>query len=183
MHKHCACRDAIAVPSRRFVLASLAAAVAPTGALAQAAVTASADDVRFMRMALDEARQADFPFGAVIVRDGAVIARGRNLGRTTHDPTAHGEMVAIRRCLADHGDAALRGSTLYTSGEPCAMCMGAILWCHLGRLVFAASVAQLATKIDQIMLSSAEVAAKASYAPISITGGVLADEAMALFAK
>jgi len=136
-----------------------------------------------MRMALDEARQADFPFGAVIVRDGSVIARGRNLGRTTHDPTAHGEMVAIRRCLADHGDAALRGSTLYTSGEPCAMCMGAILWCHLGRLVFAASVAQLATKIDQIMLSSAEVAAKASYAPISITGGVLADDAMALFVK
>ena len=75
----------------------------------------------------------------------------------------------------------LRGSTLYTSGEPCAMCMGAILWCHVGRLVFAASVAQLATKIDQIMLSSAEVAAKAPFVPISITGGVLADEAMALF--
>jgi tRNA(Arg) A34 adenosine deaminase TadA len=184
MHKHCACRDAIAAPSRRFVLAGLAAAaVAPKGALAQVAAPASADDVRFMRMALDEARQADFPFGAVIVRDGSVVARGRNLGRTNRDPTAHGEMVAIRRCLADHGDAALRGSTLYTSGEPCAMCMGAILWCHLGRLVFAASVAQLATKIDQIMLSSAEVAAKASYAPISITGGVLADDAMALFVK
>ena len=136
-----------------------------------------------MRMALDEARQGDFPFGAVIVRDGSVIARGRNLGRTTDDPTAHGEMVAIRRCLADHGSAALRGSTLYASGEPCAMCMGAILWCHLGRLVFAASVAQLATKIDQIMLSSAEHAAKAPFAPISITGGVLADEAIALFVK
>ena len=184
MHKHCACRDAIVAPSRRFFLAGLAAAaVAPTGALAQAAAPASADDVRFMRMALDEARLADFPFGAVIVRDGSVIARGRNLGRTNHDPTAHGEMVAIRRCLADHGDAALRGSTLYTSGEPCAMCMGAILWCHLGRLVFAASVAQLATKIDQIMSSSAEIAAKAPFAPISITGGVLADEAMALFVK
>jgi len=136
-----------------------------------------------MRMALDEARQGDFPFGAVIVRDGSVIARGRNLGRTTDDPTAHGEMVAIRRCLADHGSTALRGSTLYTSGEPCAMCMGAILWCHLGRLVFAVSVAQLATKIDQIMLSSAEHAAKAPFAPISISGGVLADEAIALFVK
>ena len=77
----------------------------------------------------------------------------------------------------------MRGSTLYTSGEPCAMCMGAIIWCHVGRLVFAASVAQLATKIDQIMLSSAEVAEKARFAPIAITGGVLADEAMALFAK
>ena len=58
------------------------------------------------------------------------------------------------------------------------MCMGAILWCHVERLVFAASVTQLATKIDQIMLSGAEVAAKAPFAPISITGGVLADEAM-----
>ena len=100
------------------------------------------------------------------MRDGEVIARGRNLGKTDGDPTAHGEMVAVRRCLADHGRAALVGSTLYTSGEPCAMCMGAIIWCHLGRLVFAASVAQLATKIDQIMVSGAEIAAKAPFAPI-----------------
>jgi tRNA(adenine34) deaminase len=183
-HKHCACRRAIAAPSRRSLLAGLAAAaISPALAHAQAGGPAFGEDVRFMRMALDEARQGDFPFGAVIVRDGSVIAHGRNLGRTTDDPTAHGEMVAIRRCLADHGSAALRGSTLYTSGEPCAMCMGAILWCHLGRLVFAASIAQLATKIDQIMLSSAEHAAKAPFAPISITGGVLADEAVALFVK
>ena len=172
------------LPSRRsFVAGFMCAAAFPAVAHAQAGGDASADDIRFMRMAIEEARQADFPFGAVIVREGAVIARGRNLGRTNRDPTAHGEMDAIRKCLADHGPAALRGSTLYTSGEPCAMCMGAIIWCHLGRLVFAASVAQLATKIDQIMLSSAEVAAKARFAPISITGGVLADEAMALFTK
>ena len=133
--------------------------------------------MRFMRMALDEARQGSFPFGTVIVRNGAVIARGHNSEGANGDPTAHGEMVAIRRCLADHGSAALRGSTLYTSGEPCAMCMGAILWCHMGRLVFGASIAQLATKIGQIMVSSADIAAKASFAPISITGGVLADEA------
>jgi tRNA(Arg) A34 adenosine deaminase TadA len=92
-------------------------------------------------------------------------------------------MVAIRRCLAIHGRAALHGSTLYTTGEPCVMCMGAILWCRVGRLVFAASVEQLASKINQIMLSSAEVAAKAPFAPIEIKGGVLADEAMRLFTK
>src|SRR5215211_7067895 len=103
-------------PSRRAFIAGFpCAAVLPAVALAQAG--ASADDERFMRMAIDEARDADFPFGAVIVRDGAVIARGRNLGRTNRDPTAHGEMVAIRRCLAEHGPAALRGSTLYTSGS------------------------------------------------------------------
>ena len=134
-----------------------------------------------MRMAIEEARQGDFPFGAVIVRDGVVIARGRNLGRTTGDPTAHGEMVAIRRAVADRDAQALRGATLYTSGEPCAMCMGAILWCGISRLVFAASMTQLATKIDQIMVTSREIAAKAKFDPIVIVGGVLAEEAMQLF--
>ena len=181
-HQHCASPDVIA--SRRSFIAGVACtAIVPSAALAQLSGPGSDADVRFMRMAIEEARQGDFPFGAVIVRDGAVIARGRNLGRTTSDPTAHGEMVAIRRGLADHGPAALRGSTLYTSGESCAMCMGAILWCHMARLVFAASIAQLATKIDQIMLTDADIAAKAQFAPISITGGVLADEAMALFTK
>jgi tRNA(adenine34) deaminase len=176
------CTSHRVMPSRRsFMMGFACTAVLP--AASRAAPTASAEDIGFMRMAIDEARRADFPFGAVIVRDGAVIARGRNLGRTDHDPTAHGEMVAIRRGLAEHGPEALRGSTLYTSGEPCAMCMGAIIWCHFGRLVFAASVTQLATKIDQIMISSQEVADKARFAPISITGGVLADEAMALFTK
>jgi len=92
-------------------------------------------------------------------------------------------MVAIRRCLAAHGKDALKGATLYTSGEPCAMCIGAILWCHIGRLVFAASVPQLATRLDQIMVSSAEIAATARFAPLSITGGVLAEEALRLFDK
>jgi tRNA(adenine34) deaminase len=176
------CASRHILPTRRSFVAGFActAALATT---AQAQRAASAEDEAFMRMAIEEARQADFPFGAVIVRDGAVIARGRNLGRTNGDPTAHGEMVAIRRCLAEHGADALHGSTLYTSGEPCAMCMGAIIWCRIGRLVFAASVTQLGAKIDQIMIPSAEVARSAPFAPIAITGGVLADEAMALFGK
>jgi tRNA(Arg) A34 adenosine deaminase TadA len=161
-----------------------AAFVAVTPSVAAAADAAVlADDVRFMRMALAEARRADFPFGAVIVHSGRVVGRGRNLGRTTRDPTAHGEMVAIRRVVAARGGAALRGATLYTTGEPCAMCMGAILWSRIGRLVFAASVKQLASRIDQIMLSATDVAATAPFAPIAITGGVLSDEAMALFPR
>jgi tRNA(adenine34) deaminase len=183
-HQCCGCRRTAVLPSRRSMLAAFAcAAIASPLFAVAAAAQFTADDERFMRMALDEARQADFPFGAVIVSDGKVLARGRNLGRTNGDPTAHGEMVAIRRFLDRYPPVALRGATLYTSGEPCAMCMGAILWCRISRLVFAASVAQLATKIDQIMLSSAEVAATAKFDPIAITGGVLADEAMALFSK
>jgi tRNA(adenine34) deaminase len=168
--------------SRRGIITALtSAAVLLPSARLVAAANATADDERFMRIALDEARQGDAPFGAVIVHDGQVLARGHNLGRTNDDPTAHGEMMAIRRCLADHGSAALRGSTLYTTGEPCAMCMGAILWCRVSRLVFAASVEQLATTRDQIMISSADIAARAPFVPITITGGVLADEALQLF--
>jgi tRNA(adenine34) deaminase len=171
------------LPSRRGIVIALAgAAVLPADRLV-AATDTSAEDERFMRAALDEARQGDYPFGAVIVRDGQILVRGHNLGRTNGDPTAHGEMVAIRRALAEHGPAGLQGSTLYTTGEPCAMCMGAILWCRFSRLVFAASVQRLATVIDQIMISSADVAATAPFAPITITGGVLADEAMRMFGK
>jgi len=179
------CSHSARIPiTRRSIIAGSigAAGVAARSPLCAAEPGAPGDE-RFMRIAIEEARRADFPFGAVIVRDGSLLARGRNLGRSQDDPTAHGEMVAIRRCLAQHGSGSLNGATLYTSGEPCAMCMGAILWCHIGRLVFAASVQQLAARINQIMLSSAEVAAKAPFAPISITGGVLADTALSLFER
>jgi tRNA(Arg) A34 adenosine deaminase TadA len=139
------------------------------------------DDARFMELAIAEAAQAAFPFGAVIVKNNEVIARGHNRTGVDRDPTAHGEIVAIRSCLAAHGPDVLKGATLYTSGEPCCMCMGAIIWCGIGRLAYAASIAQLSTKIGQIMLTSEDVAAKTPFATIDIAGGVLDDKAMALF--
>jgi tRNA(Arg) A34 adenosine deaminase TadA len=169
--------------SRRSIVVTLASAAAASSGPVLAKTEASPEDERFMRMALDEARQGNYAFGCVITRDHEVIARGRNLGKTNDDPTAHGEMVAIRSCLADHGSAALRGATLYTSGEPCVMCMGAIVWCGLGRLVFAASVPQISSLMNQIMITSAEVANRTKWDPIKITGGVFADEAMRLLRK
>ena len=78
-------------------------------------------DEHFMRIAIAEAARADFPFGAVIVRDGDVLSTGRNLGRTTNDPTAHGEMVTIRRFVTVRPAAELQGTTLCTSNlVPCA---------------------------------------------------------------
>jgi tRNA(adenine34) deaminase len=181
----CGCTmPVVCAPSRRAVMTSLMSALAIPAVTLQLPNLARADaaeDVRFMRIALEEAKRGDFPFGAVIVREGREVARGRNLGLITDDPTAHGEMIAIRRALAVNNRSVLVGSTLYTTGEPCAMCMGAILWCHFGRLVFAASVEQLSVRIDQIMTSSAQLAKDAPFAPISITGGVLAEEALALF--
>jgi guanine deaminase len=138
-------------------------------------------DQHFMRMAIAEAQQADFPFGAVIVRDGEVLSKGRNLGKITNDPTAHGEMVAIRRFVAVRPAAELKGTTLYATGEPCPMCMGAILWCGIIRVVFGASIEELAAKLGQIMLNSRTVANAAPFAKIAITGGLLSAEALALF--
>jgi len=128
------------------------------------------------------------PFAAALftLGDGRIVAAGVNLVLATRAPVAHAEIVAIALAgsrLGTHDLARAGPLELVTSCEPCAMCMGAILWCRLGRLVYAASVEQLATKIDQIMVSSAELAAKAPFVPISIKGGVLADEAMNLFAR
>lgn len=141
------------------------------------------DDEKFMTMAIEEAAKADFPFGAVIVRNGEILAKGRNLGKTNQDPTAHGEIVAIRNFLSLYPADALKGTTLYTSGEPCVMCIGAILWCGIERVVFAASIEQLATRIGQIMITSQAVADATKFSHIQITGGVMAQEAMALFDK
>jgi tRNA(adenine34) deaminase len=180
---HDTCNPVSQLFSRRGVVAALASTTMLCAEPPVAAAFAPAEDQAFMRLALDEARRGDYPFGAVIVRDDKVIARGRNLGKVHDDPTAHAEMTAIRRCVADHGSAALRGSTLYATGEPCPMCMGAIIWCHVGRLVFAASIKQLATKINQIMVPCADIAANAPFASITIKAGILADEAMKLFDK
>jgi tRNA(adenine34) deaminase len=190
-HDHCAAHAAPPTLNRRSVVTALASTAvlsvtqlsAPDARAEAGTSTASAEDTRFMRIALNEAKRGDYPFGAVIVKDGKILSVGRNLGKTHDDPTAHGEMVAIRRCLAVHGSAPLKGATLYTSGEPCVMCMGAIIWCGIGRMVYAASVAQIAAKMNQIMISSADIAAKAPWDPVSITGGVLADEAVPILAR
>jgi tRNA(adenine34) deaminase len=155
---------------------------APRGASAGASLKPPRpEDERFMRLALAEAAKGDFPFGAVIVRDGDIVAAGRNLGKTDDDPTAHAEMMALRSVIAKRATDQLKGATFYASGEPCPMCMGAIIWCGIGRVVFAASIAELATKIGQIMVTSREIADAAPFTKIEITGGVLAAESLALF--
>ena len=78
------------------------------------------------------------PFGALIVRDGGLIAEGQNRVTATLDPTAHAEVVAIRAACLAVGDFSLAGSTLYTSCEPCPLCLSAALWARVDRVVYAA---------------------------------------------
>jgi tRNA(Arg) A34 adenosine deaminase TadA len=76
------------------------------------------------------------PFGAVIVRDGQIVAEGVNRVTATKDPTAHAEVMAIRQACAELGRFELRGCDIYTSCEPCPMCLGAIYWARLARVFY-----------------------------------------------
>jgi guanine deaminase len=100
---------------------------------------------RAIALALENVKSAGGgPFGAVIVRQGKVIAEGVNLVTSSNDPTAHAEVVAIRRACQFVRNFELRDCELYASCEPCPMCLGAIYWARLGRLYFAASRADAA---------------------------------------
>jgi tRNA(Arg) A34 adenosine deaminase TadA len=84
------------------------------------------------------------PFGAVIVKDGEVIATGANCVTANNDPTAHAEVTAIRNACARLGTFQLNGCTIYSSCEPCPMCLTAILWARLDGLVFGSTAADAA---------------------------------------
>src|SRR5579871_5908237 len=102
-------------------------------------------DQSFLRqaieLAVDNVRRGGGPFGAVIVKDGVVIAAGANQVTLTHDPTAHAEIVAIREACRVLGDFRLTGCEVYSSCEPCPMCLGALFWARPARVFFAATQA------------------------------------------
>jgi tRNA(adenine34) deaminase len=99
-------------------------------------------DLDFMQLALDQARDAqaagEVPIGAVLVKDGAVIATGQNRVLRDNDPTAHAEIVALRAAGSALSNYRLNGCDLYVTLEPCAMCAGAILHARLRRVVYGA---------------------------------------------
>lgn len=103
----------------------------------------------FLRRAIELARQnveagEGGPFAAVIVRDGKIVGEGVNTVTTTHDPTAHGEVNAIRAACAALGTFSLAGCELYTSCEPCPMCLAASYWARLDRIYYGSSAADAA---------------------------------------
>ena len=106
-------------------------------------ITPKNDDERFMLAALDEARAAaerdEVPIGAVVVRQGRIIARAHNLTETLTDVTAHAEMQAITSAAAYLGGKYLTDCTLYVTVEPCLMCAGALGWSQIARVVYGAA--------------------------------------------
>ncbi len=101
---------------------------------------------KYMQLAIDEARKGIFsdhggPFGCVIVRNGEVIGRGHNMVRKNVDSTAHGEVTAIRNAEKDLGTYDLSGCELYTTGEPCPMCLAACMWANIDKIYYGCTIA------------------------------------------
>ena len=102
----------------------------------------SGDDIYFMKLALQEAEQADrldeVPVGAVVVSEGALLGRGHNQPVRMDDPTAHAEILALRSAGAWAKNYRLTGATLYVTLEPCLMCFGALIQARVERVIFGA---------------------------------------------
>jgi tRNA(adenine34) deaminase len=132
-------------------------------------------DERFMELALAEARQSmewdDVPIGAVVVRGHDVIGAAGNERERTQDPTAHAEIVALRRAAERSGRWHLDGCTVYVTMEPCAMCAGAIVLARAGRVVFGAAdpKAGFAGSLGNLLQDP-----RLNHR-LEVTGGVLAD--------
>lgn len=139
-----------------------------------------ADDARWMRETLAEARRAlaegEVPVGAVVVRDGEVIGRGHNALIGSQDPTAHAEVLALREAALKAGNYRLLDTTLYATVEPCVMCCGAALHARVARVVFGAldpkagAVVSLYRLLEEPRLNHR----------VEVLGGILAEECGAL---
>jgi len=177
--------------SRRTFGSLMRAAASVGGAAASSASTAALDldaiplvtHEAAMRLAIAAAKANPFyPFGAVIIgaADRAVLAQGVNSGKT--NPILHGEIVAINDYAAHHGNQGWADGILYTTGEPCPMCMGAIVWAGIGGVVYGSSITTLAeVGIPQIMIDASAVRDAAPFYHGRIVGGVLRAETDALF--
>lgn len=115
----------------------------------------------FMQEAIDEAREGirnghGGPFGSVIVKDGVIVGRGHNRVVLDNDPTCHGEIAAIRDACSKMGTFDLSGCELYTTGEPCQMCLVACMWAHIDHIWYGCTIADNGdlgfqdAKIDEI---------------------------------
>ena len=102
---------------------------------------------RAIELSIESVKKGGGPFGSVIVKDKKIISEGFNQVTTTNDPTAHGEIVAIRNACKNLGDFSLKGCELYTSCEPCPLCLSAIYWSRIDK-VYYANTRNDAQKID-----------------------------------
>jgi guanine deaminase len=136
---------------------------------------------RAIALALENVRAGGGgPFAALVVKDGSVLAEGANRVTTTNDPTAHAEVVAIREACRKLGDFQLSGCELYTTCEPCPMCVGAIYWARPARVFYACLAADAAAAgfDDAFIYDELKLPPAARRIPME---RLLRDESLAIF--
>ena len=135
----------------------------------------------FMKIAIEEAKKGDHPFGAVLIKDNQVVSQGHNTVVKDSDPSAHAEINTIRKFTTKVNNPSLEGYVLYSSGEPCPMCIGACIWAGISEIVFAVSIQDLIqAQVPQINLPCEDVIAKGTK-NIIVTKGILREECLQLF--
>jgi len=145
-------------------------------------------DEAWMRIALEEAYAGDRTPGAgevgcAIVRDGELMMRGHNEAELTHDPTAHAEMVCLRRLSAKLSTTDLAGCTLYCTLQPCSMCAAACVWAGIRRVVYGAGRGDVHPDyFDARHLNASDLIRDAFRDDMEIVGGILRQECAALYA-
>lgn len=141
-----------------------------------------------MRLAIEQSAQAfeagNLPFGAALVRDGALLLLAQNNQITERDPMGHAEVVLLRNACTNAGPSFARGATVYASGEPCAMCTGAMFWAGVERVVFAATQADIIEALGGPALPIRTAAVLASATPaLVVEGGVQRAAAVAVLQR
>lgn len=142
----------------------------------------SSQDILFMEEALRlskaAAQHGNEPFGAVLVKDGAIVYSNENQVHSASDPTFHAEAGLLRRFCAETGITDLREYTLYSSCEPCFMCSGAMVWTRLGRLVYGASNRDLCAIFGEEGSDCSHLVFSHSDHQPEVTAGVLRQECL-----
>ncbi len=143
-------------------------------------------DEELLRLAIDLARQArragNEPFGALLVRDGAVVHQATQRSWELSDPTCHAELILISEYCRKTGTMSLAGCTMYTSSEPCPMCAGAIHWARVSRVVFSVSQAMIQQISGGRVKPPCEPIINMGRVPhTEVIGPLLAEEGLAVF--
>jgi guanine deaminase len=142
-------------------------------------------EAELMRLAIARAREGiaagQSPFGTVIVKDGRVVAATHNTVWLDTDPSAHAEVNGLRRAAKALATIDLSGSTLYSTCEPCPMCLAAIHWAKVDRVVYGASIADASAAGFSELPVAAKTLAELGRSPLKVEGGLLRDDCAALF--
>jgi guanine deaminase len=144
-------------------------------------------DAQWMQQAIDKADEGiadgQAPFGAVIVRGGQLVCAVHNTVWRDTDPTAHAEINAIRAAAKSLGTIGLHGCEMFTTCEPCPMCLSAIHWAKLERVVYGADIADAAVAGFSELRMPAKVLAATAGSLLRVEGGLLTEECRALFQR